>query len=606
MTPLPGPALARTPVGNGQAAPQPNMPILPDIAGNLTELARWGSGQVWGLAYTTDSNSLWVRTAAGEFYYDTETWSLLSSQPKDSQLVAGVQRYRAEFIAGGGLRIIQIADGAEVGTLPQAHLPAIFTSDGERVVARLSGVDGDVGVWHLPTGQLLHALALGSLEADCYGGLSGLAMSPNDMYLATGCNEAGPLTIWRLADGQVVHYLSPDTYLTYGLAFSPDGALLAAFDAANAVRVWRVQDGALVHVLYGSRLLWWQNVGFLQFSPDGENLVAGLGNGQVLAWSMETGQLERELRGVAPTGEALSFSADGNRLAVGAWNSVQVWDLSSGRGLGEFASHRYHARLRPTVGFARRSGPSGLVINLSMSPDGRHVFATFEDDTGTVKIFRAGGDGLNSIEPIVAMQTWYMARFSPANLDFFIGARAGGLEVRRVSDWQLTREVELHEEEFVSEMAFDASGGQVAVLSSRGLRIFDVGNGQVLQTVDGIPPGSRLALFGGSSRLGVVRDSKLWVVNLDNGETQFLVTEPSNEEGRPTTLLSMAVAPHGTLVATGDDHGVIRVRHASDGALLRVIEAHQAGIVSLAFSVDGRYLASGSSDGTVRLWGIWP
>ena len=70
------------------------------------------------------------------------------------------------------------------------------------------------------------------------------------------------------------------------------------------------------------------------------------------------------------------------------------------------------------------------------------------------------------------------------------------------------------------------------------------------------------------------------------------------------SVLSLAISPDGRLLASGSNDRSIRLWEVSSGRELARWQSHESSVTALAFGSDGMLLISGGADGTLKLWNL--
>jgi WD40 repeat protein len=454
----------------------------------------------------------------------------------------------------------------------QCEASSLAFSPDSRALAAGGDIKQTVAVWDLSTGKKRFRRRF----ADDQGGVGPVAFSPDGKTLASG-GVGGTVRLWDARSGREVRRLHGHQTSVTALAFSPDGKTLATggnttmYERDNGVRLWDVATGREVGPRPGHR----QGVCCLRFTPDGRQVVSGSRDGTVRLWEAATGKEVRVLERFEGPVRSVALSRDGSLVASAGDEAVRVCETLTGK---------------PRRGWAVRPGP---LASVAFGGGGRLLAAGGEDgavwvwDVGTGKeVRRFPGDEdlltLVSVTPdggkvwaLKSGQTGNTLDATLAGWDLDSGRRLPPLALR-------PREVE--------------------GLRSRDLIYFPwIG---AFSDDHKFLAGSITLRYG---RAGLALGDSIEVWELGTGQRVLQL------KGQEVAPLSMALSPDGRFLAAGyadkpDPSGKQRplmlLWDLSTGRPVRELPGHLGWVYSLAFSSDGRRLASGAGDGTVLVWDL--
>ena len=443
--------------------------------------------------------------------------------------------------------------------------------DFSRLTIRQAYLQGVV----LPNVNFKYANLATSVFTDTFGSVNTVAFSPNGALVAAGTAN-GEVHVWQVSNGKPLFTCDAHSNWVYSIAFSPDGSILACGSDTQTIHLWEVNSGRVLTTFQGhvNRTL------SVVFSPDGNILASGSDNYHVILWDIHSGQVLKTLQGHASPVRSVAFSPDGNILASGSEDStVNLWDIHSGQVLKTLQGHANQVR------------------SVAFNPDGNILVSGSIDQTVCLWDVHTG----KVLKTLQGHTNWVRSvAFSP---DGKILASGSADQTIRLWDVHsgVTLKILQSSASWIKAVAFSSDENMLASGSDdSAVRLWDVHSGQVLKTLHGYINRAWCVAFSPDGKTLASSNEDQTVQLWDVLSGQVLKTL----RGHTSRVLTVAFSPDGILLASGSDDRNIHVWDARSGQLINTLQGHFNRVRSVAFSPDGSTLASGSQDQTVQLWDV--
>jgi WD40 repeat protein len=396
-----------------------------------------------------------------------------------------------------------------------------------------------------------------------YAPVTAVCYSVDGKFIATGSDDK-IVKLWRRTDGREIRTFQGNISGISRVEINRQGTEILSVSDNGTLTVWDINTGKILRQMKPDE----DRFTCASFSPDGTKVITGSRKSFISLWDILSGTKISDIKAVPaelnydkgyeyPETGSIAYSADGKYILAGVADYTAIlWDAATGKEIRKFKKENAWC--------------TSCIISAAITPDNKYIISSGSD---SIKVFETATGKVIKVLYGQGGTAEYLC--ISADNRYFAAMEYGVSELWEIKSWNQVIKAGNYSERKVMSVALSPDGKEMITGNEkRTADVIGTAKGELIMTLKG---------YLNQVDERILTDSYMYWAALIN---------------------EAKLSPDGKYIAVGRTGNNAKIIDFRTGKVFRTLKGHKSMVISLSFSADSKYLATGGLDGKVIVWEI--